>query len=69
MLISSLTLVFEIFSQNNDPKSINFLTLTKYCRYPISKVLISNLTFIFENLEFHNFFDQDKLFSIMVLST
>ena len=31
------------------PKSINFLILTKFCMYPISKVLISNLTFVFEN--------------------
>ena len=29
------------------PKSINFLILTKFCLYVISKVLISNLTFAF----------------------
>ena len=29
------------------PKSINFLILTKFCLYPISKVLISNLAFAF----------------------
>ena len=29
--------------------SINFLILTKFCMYPISKVLISNLTLVFEN--------------------
>ena len=32
-------------------KSINFLILTKFCMYPILKVLISNLTFVFENVE------------------
>ena len=32
-----------------EPKSINFLILTKVCLYPISEVLISNLTFAFEN--------------------
>ena len=31
------------------PKSINFLILTKFCLYPILKVLISNLTLLFEN--------------------
>ena len=72
---SELTLVFENFeseSQNLDildqkEKRSNFLILTKFCLYPISKVLISSLTFIFEN--FHNFFNQDKLFRILDLST
>ena len=32
-----------------DPKNINFLILTKFCLNPISNVLISNLTFVFEN--------------------
>ena len=31
--------------------SINFLIITKFCLYPISKVLISNLTFAFENFK------------------
>ena len=30
-----------------EPKSINFLILTKFCLYPISKVQISRLTFAF----------------------
>ena len=29
--------------------SINFLILTKFCMYPISNVLTSNLTLVFEN--------------------
>ena len=33
------------------PKSIIFLILTKFCMCPILKVLISNLTFVFKNLE------------------
>ena len=33
------------------PKSIHFLILTKFYLYPISKVLISNLTFVFEKFE------------------
>ena len=32
-------------------KRINFLILTKFCLHPISKVLISDLTFVFENFE------------------
>ena len=32
-------------------KSINFLILTKFCMYPISKVLTSNPTFVFKNFE------------------
>ena len=32
-------------------KNINFLILTKFCLYPISKVLISNLAFIFKDFE------------------
>ena len=31
------------------PKGINFLILTKFCLYRISKVLISNQTFVFKN--------------------
>ena len=31
--------------------SINYLIKTKFCPYPISKVLISSLTLIFENFE------------------
>ena len=34
----------------------------------MSKVLISNLTFVFEHFVDCNFFDQDKLFCILVLS-
>ena len=30
------------------PKGINLLILTKFCKYPILKVLILNLTFVFE---------------------
>ena len=50
VLISSLTLVLKIFRANPwiwtfFVKSINFLILTKFCLYPISKALISNLTF------------------------
>ena len=33
------------------PKSINFLILTKFCLYPVLKVLISNQTFVFENFK------------------
>ena len=33
------------------PKSINLLILTKFPMYPISKVLISNLSFVFKNVE------------------
>ena len=33
------------------PKSINCLILTKFHMYPISNVLISNLTLVFENFE------------------
>ena len=33
------------------PKSIDFLILTKFCKYPISKVLILNLTLVFKNTE------------------
>ena len=33
------------------PKSMNFLILTKFCMYPISNVLILNLTLAFENFE------------------
>ena len=51
-----------------EPKGINFLILTKFHMHPISKVLISNLTFVFKDLEFHNFFDQDNLFCVLVLS-
>ena len=32
-------------------KSINFLILAKFRMYPTSNVLISNLTFVFENVE------------------
>ena len=32
-------------------KSINFLILAKFCLYPISKVLISNLTLVIEKFE------------------
>ena len=32
-------------------KSINFLALTKFWLYPVSKVLISNQTFVFENFK------------------
>ena len=32
-------------------KSFNFLALTKFCPQSISKVLISNPTFVFKNLE------------------
>ena len=32
-------------------KSINFLILTKFCVYSISKILISNLTFVFERFQ------------------
>ena len=32
-------------------KSINFLILTKFPLYPVSKVLISNLTFVFQDFE------------------
>ena len=32
-------------------KSINFTILAKFCMYLISNVLISNLTFVFENFE------------------
>ena len=32
-------------------KIINFLILTKFCMYPIPKMLISNLTLVFENFE------------------
>ena len=40
---------FRVFwkSEYFGPKSINFLILTKFCLYAISKVLISNLTFTF----------------------
>ena len=31
------------------PKGINFLILTKFCLHRISKVLISNQTFVFKN--------------------
>ena len=31
------------------PKSINVLILIKFCLYPILKILISNLTMVFEN--------------------
>ena len=34
-----------------EPKRINFLVLTKFRLYPISKVMISNLTFVFQNCE------------------
>ena len=34
-----------------EPKRINFLVLTKFRLYPISKVMISNLTFVFQNFE------------------
>ena len=33
------------------PKSMNFLILMKFCMYPISKVLILNPSFAFENFE------------------
>ena len=33
------------------PESMNFLILAKLCISPISKVLISNLTLVFENFE------------------
>ena len=32
-------------------ESINFLILTKFRMYPLSKVTISNLTFVFQNFE------------------
>ena len=33
------------------PASFNFLILTKFLMYPILNVLISNLSFTFENFE------------------
>ena len=56
MLSLNVTCVFENFKQIPifgyfGPKSINFVILSKFCLYPISKVLISNLTFLFENVE------------------
>ena len=33
------------------PKGINFLILTKFCVYPILNVMLSNLSFVFENFE------------------
>ena len=43
--------------------------LAKFCLYPISKVLIENLTFIFENLEpkFGHF--ESKGFKFLILSS
>ena len=38
-------------SRHFGPKIINFLILTKFRMYPILKVLISNLTFVFESFE------------------
>ena len=32
-------------------KSINFLILTKFPLYPVSKVLIPNLTFVFQDFD------------------
>ena len=49
-----LAFVFQSSSQSVQiwafwVKSINFLILTKFCLYSISKILISNLTFVFES--------------------
>ena len=33
------------------PKGVNFLILTNFCLYSVSKVLISNKTFVFENFK------------------
>ena len=37
--------------KNFGPKAITFLILMKFCLYAISKVLISNLTLVFEKFE------------------
>ena len=51
-----LAFVFQSSSQSVQiwafwVKSINFLILTKFCLYSISKILISNLTFVFESFQ------------------
>ena len=73
VLISNFILVFEIWAQMHKfghfrSKSINFLILTKLCLYHTLKVVIIWLSYS-KILEFYNFFDQDKLFHILVLST
>ena len=57
MLISNLTLFFQkIVAQMPKfgyfgKRRINFLILTKFCLYPILKVLISNLALVLENFK------------------
>ena len=57
MLIANLIFVFKNFEQKCPnlgilgQKSINFLILTKFWLYRISKVLILNLKFTFENFK------------------
>ena len=51
-----LAFVFQILSPNAQiwafwPKSIKLLILTKFPMYLISEVLISNLLFVFKNIE------------------
>ena len=52
--VSTFLILMTLFSKTlgpNGPKSINFLILAKFHMYPISNVLISNLTLIFKNFD------------------